>query len=173
MREKVYEGMSAAPLTANVCIETGARVVLHFSLALVDGTVIDSNFDQAPACFLVGDGSLLPGFEQTLLHLCAGDTVDVLLSPEQAFGAINPKNVQTLPRHKFKALLANSTDPVDVGTVLSFADPGGFEIPGVVQSIDEETLVVDFNHPLAGRDIHFMAKIVAVTPKGVQVMEIR
>jgi len=154
-------------------IAAGARVTLHFSLALADGTLIDSNFDKAPANFVMGDGSLLPGFEEALLGAVSGQRVDVLLPVEKSFGAVNADNVQVLPRRKFAALLANSTDPVVEGTVLSFADAGGFEIPGVVKSIDEETLVVDFNHPLAGREIRFNAHILAVLPQGVQVMEIR
>jgi FKBP-type peptidyl-prolyl cis-trans isomerase SlpA len=154
-------------------IAEGARVTLHFSLALADGTLIDSNFDKAPANFVMGDGSLLPGFEEALLGAVSGQHVDVLLPVEKSFGAVNADNVQVLPRRKFAALLANSTDPVVEGTVLSFADAGGFEIPGVVKSIDEDTLVVDFNHPLAGREIRFNAHILAVLPQGVQVMEIR
>lgn len=154
-------------------IAEGARVTLHFSLALSDGTLIDSNFDKAPANFVMGDGSLLPGFEEALLGAVSGQHVDVLLPVEKSFGAVNADNVQVLPRRKFAALLANSTDPVVEGTVLSFADAGGFEIPGVVKSIDEDTLVVDFNHPLAGREIRFNAHILAVLPQGVQVMEIR
>lgn len=148
-------------------------MTLHFSLALADGTLIDGNFDSVPASFVMGDGTLLPGFEVALLQQASGASVDVLLAPEQAFGAVNPDNVQVLPRSRFASLLANTTDPVVAGTVLSFADAGGFEIPGVVQSIDEDCLVVDFNHPLAGREIRFRADILSVVPAGVQVMEIR
>lgn len=148
-------------------------MTLHFSLALADGTLIDGNFDSVPASFVMGDGTLLPGFEVALLQQESGASIDVLLPPEQAFGAVNPDNVQVLPRSRFTSLLANTTDPVVAGTVLSFADAGGFEIPGVVQSIDEDCLVVDFNHPLAGREIRFRADILSVVPAGVQVMEIR
>lgn len=154
-------------------IGAGACVTLHFSLALEDGTVIDSNFDKSPATFVMGDGSLLPGFEEALLGAVSGQRVDVLLPVDKGFGTVNPGNVQVLPRRKFAGLLANSTDPVVEGTVLSFADAGGFEISGVVKSIDEDTLVVDFNHPLAGREIRFNAHILSVIPQGVQVMEIR
>ncbi|MGB4248471.1 MAG: peptidylprolyl isomerase [Pseudohongiellaceae bacterium] len=154
-------------------IAPGSRVTLHFSLALADGSLIDSNFDKPPATFVMGDGSLLPGFEGALLNHAAGAKISVLLPAEQSFGASNPENVQVLPRRKFAALLANSTDPVQEGTVLSFTDTGGFEIPGVVKSIDEDTLVVDFNHPLAGREILFTAEIHAVIPVGVQVVEIK
>lgn len=164
--------MPDADVTVDV-IGAGSRVTLHFSLALKDGTLIDSNFDKAPATFVMGDGSLLPGFEAVLLNCPAGTKVDVLLPAEQGFGAVNPDNVQVLPRRKFARLLANSTDPVVEGTMLSFADAGGFEIPGVVLSIDEDTLVVDFNHPLAGREIRFNADIISVIPANVQVVEIR
>lgn len=163
----------ATPTNARALVAAGSRVTLHFSLALIDGTLVDSNFEKPPASFVVGDGSLLPGFEATLFGQGAGDSVDVLLPEEQSFGAVNPSNVQIFPRRKFASLLANSTDPVVEGTVLSFADAGGFEIPGVVKSIDEDTLVMDFNHPLAGREIRFQAKIMAVIPADVQVMEIR
>ena len=156
-----------------VVIAAGSRVRLHFSLALADGALIDSNFDKPPATFVMGDGSLLPGFEGALLNHGAGDKISVLLPAEQSFGASNPDNVQVLPRRKFAALLANSTDPVQDGTVLSFTDTGGFEIPGVVKSIDEDTLVVDFNHPLAGREILFIAEIHAVVPAGFDVVKIR
>jgi FKBP-type peptidyl-prolyl cis-trans isomerase SlpA len=154
-------------------IAQGSRVTLHFSLALEDDAVIDSNFDKPPATFVVGDGSLLPGFENALLNLTAGEKISVLLPAEQSFGASNPDNVQVLPRRKFAGLLANSTDPVVEGTVLTFTDTGGFEIPGVVKSIDEDTLVVDFNHPLSGRAIRFTAEIFSVIPAGVQVMEFK
>lgn len=154
-------------------IAEGSRVTLHFSLALTDGAVVDDNFDKTPATFIMGDGNMLPGFESALLGHVTGDRIRVVLPAAQAFGEPNEGNVQVLPRRKFASLLANSTDPVEEGTVLSFADSNGFDIPGVVKSINEDTLVMDFNHPLAGRDILFTAEILAVIPAGVQVMEIR
>lgn len=163
----------ATAANGKALVAAGSKVTLFFSLELTDGTLIDSNFDKSPASFAMGDGSLLPGFESALLGAAAGDSIEVLLSQEQGFGAVNPDNVQVLPRRKFARLLANSTDPVVEGTMLSFADAGGFEIPGVVKSIDEDTLVMDFNHPLAGREILFKAKLVSVIPADVQVMEIR
>ena len=153
-------------------VADGARVTLHFSLSLPDGQVIDSNFEQQPATFVVGDGNLLPGFETALNGLAAGDSIDVLLPAEQAFGAVNPENVQSLPRQQFAGLLANTTDPVEPGTVLAFTDAGGNDIPGVVREIGELMLVIDFNHPLAGRDIVFKAQIISVIPAGTQTVKI-
>jgi FKBP-type peptidyl-prolyl cis-trans isomerase SlpA len=159
--------------TGSDAIRPGARVTLHFSLSLHDGELIDSTFERAPASFTVGDGNLLPGFEAALVGLQAGDSIDILLPPEQAFGTGNPENVQTLPRHKFKHLFTDETEAPQPGTVLSFADGGGHEIAGVVVEITAHSLTVDFNHPLSGREIQFTAQIISVLPAGVQVMEIR
>lgn len=151
----------------------GARVTLHFSLALTDGTEIDSNYDREPASFVVGDGSLLPGFEEALSGTVAGQKVRVRLPADRAFGAHNPENVQSFPRERFARLLDSSPEPVEAGMVLAFADGAGNDIPGVVQSIDDELMVVDFNHPLAGHEIDFSADILAVIPAGVQAVEVR
>jgi FKBP-type peptidyl-prolyl cis-trans isomerase SlpA len=153
-------------------VAEGARVTLYFALSLPDGEVIDSNFEQKPATFVVGDGNLLPGFEAALNGLAAGDEIDVLLPAEQAFGEVNPDNVQSLPRQQFAGLLVNTTDPVEPGTVLAFTDAGGNDIPGVVREIGELMLVIDFNHPLAGREIVFKAQIISVIPAGIQTVKI-
>lgn len=154
-------------------VTNGASVTLHFSLSLADGTEIDSNFATAPATFRVGDGNLLPGFEQVLLGARSGDSVAILLPAVQAFGEVNPDNVQSFPRQRFAGLLANTTDPVEPGTVVSFVDAGGNEIPGVLKQIGELSVVIDFNHPLAGRDIMFKAHILSVVAAGVQPVRIQ
>jgi len=158
---------------ADAAVCEGARVTLHFSLALPDGTEIDSNYGKAPATFRVGDGNLLPGFEAALMGAVQGASVSVVLPPEQAFGAINPENVQSFPRQRFAGLLANTTDPVEEGTVVSFADAGGNEIPGVLRQIGELHVVIDFNHPLAGRDILFTADILSVIAPGTEAVKIQ
>ncbi|MEX1197513.1 MAG: peptidylprolyl isomerase [Pseudohongiellaceae bacterium] len=154
-------------------IAPGTRVTLHFSLALSDGTEIDSNYDREAASFVMGDGSLLPGFEEALAGYVAGDRIRIRLPEEQAFGPVNPDNVQTFARDRFARLIASSPEPVQPGTVLAFADGAGNDIPGVVQSIDDTLMVVDFNHPLAGREIDFSADIISVMPAGVQAVEVR
>lgn len=156
-----------------VVIGPGARVTLHFSLALTDGTGIDSNYGREPATFVVGDGSLLPGFEAALSGHQAGDRIRVRLPQERAFGAVNPDNVQTFGRERFSRLIESSPEPVEPGMVLAFSDGAGNDIPGMVQSIDDELMVVDFNHPLAGRDIDFSADIVAVIPAGARPVEVQ
>lgn len=143
----------------DLCVGPGTQVTLHFALKLDDGSTVDSNFEGEPATFDVGDGSLLPGFEESLFGLQAGDEKTTTITPEKGFGVHNPANVQELPRDQF---------PTDVeleeGLMLSFADAQQAELPGVISSFDDKVVHVDFNHPLAGREIEFSVKIVDVNP---------
>lgn len=138
-------------------IGPGTSVTLHFALRLDDGEVIDSNFDKEPATFTVGDEQLLPGFERALFGLKVGDTRTFRMAPEDGFGQHNPSNVQHMARAQFGAELE-----LQEGLVLSFADAQQTELPGVVREFDDQQVVVDFNHPLAGREIIFEVAVLRV-----------
>ena len=138
-------------------ITSNSQVTLHFSLTLNDGSVVDSTFDKQPATFVMGDGSLLPGFEKLLLGLQSGDKKSFVIKPEQGFGMPNPNNVQSFKRSQFAEDM-----PLKPGVIISFADAGKAELPGMVKEIFDDTVVVDFNHPLAGRDIQFQVEIIAI-----------
>ena len=140
----------------------GTRVTLHFALRLQSGEVIDSNFDREPATFTVGDGNLLLGFEKAIYGLREGDRQTVLVKPEDSFGQRNSSNVQEIPRAQFGADIELSE-----GLMLSFADAQKTELPGVVSRFDDEVVVVDFNHPLAGREILFEVAILQIEPAQV------
>lgn len=139
-------------------VSSGREICLHFELSLPNGEIIDSNFSAAPATFRVGDGNLLPGFEQALFGLRAGDEHTALINTEDAFGPWNEDNWQKFPRYRFPADLA-----MEEGLVINFADSAGNDQAGVITKFDASHVTVDFNHPLAGRDIHFRVKILSVT----------
>lgn len=143
----------------DLAVTDKARVTLHFRLSLEDGTVVDSTFEKAPASFFVGDGSLLDGFEKKLLGMTAGGRDIFTVLPEEGFGQPNPNNVQTFQRDHFDAGIELAE-----GLVVSFADANRAELPGVIKSLAEDEVVVDFNHPLAGRKILFEVEILAVEP---------
>ena len=156
-----------------LAIKHGSLVSLHFSLALENGELIDSNFQARPASFRIGDGNMLPGFEAVLIGLCAGDTVETLLQPDSAFGAVNPKNRHSFPIAKFSNLLEDELLPTEVGSVVAFKDAAGFDLPGVVAAINNDNIIIDFNHPLAGKAILFKAAIFAVVAPDVETVELR
>ncbi|KRW62841.1 FKBP-type peptidyl-prolyl cis-trans isomerase [Pseudomonas sp. TTU2014-080ASC] len=132
------------------------EVTLHFALKLESGDVVDSTFDKNPATFKVGDGNLLPGFEQAMFGLKAGDKRSIAISPEQGFGQGNPQNVQVIPRNQFEGM------DLSEGLLVIFNDAANTELPGVVKSFTDETVVVDFNHPLAGKALSFDVEIIDV-----------
>jgi FKBP-type peptidyl-prolyl cis-trans isomerase SlpA len=139
-------------------IGPGSQVTLHFSLALAegnrDGELIDSNFGKAPVTFTIGDGNLLPGFEQALFGLVAGDRRDFTLEPADAFGPVNEDNVQRFPLYNFPPDLA-----LDTGLMVEFDDAAGNRQAGVVRSVGKQWVEVDFNHPLAGRALRFSVHV--------------
>ena len=138
-------------------IEANSQVTLHFELALADGEVIDSNFDSNPVTFVMGDESLLPGFEAVLMGLSPGAEEQFQIAPVEAFGPHQEDNVQSFKRHQFGADLV-----LEPGVVVSFADAAGAELPGVVSSLDGDYVRVDINHPLAGKTIVFKVRIIDV-----------
>lgn len=137
-------------MTIKLPVGQGTRVHLNFSLKLEDGSVIDSNFEGGPVDFVVGDDSLLPGFERILFGMEPGQSRQFIVSPEDAFGMPNPNNIQEISRDDFEDDME-----LQLGLVVSFADASGAELPGVIARIDEDVVAVDFNHPLAGRVIIF------------------
>ncbi|MEE4108724.1 MAG: peptidylprolyl isomerase [Halieaceae bacterium] len=135
-------------------VSEGTRVYLNFSLALEDGEEVDSNFGGEAVSFAVGDGSLLPGFEQRLLGMRPGERKLFQVPPEDAFGQPNENNVQRIGRDNFDDAIE-----LELGLVCSFADAAGGELPGMVIGFDDDEVTVDFNHPLAGRTILFDVQV--------------
>lgn len=143
----------------DVPVSEGTRVYLNFSVSLEDGSEVDTNFGGDPVEFEVGDGSLLPGFERLLFGMSAGERQMFSVPPENAFGQPNDNNVHQLPRSQFEG-----DSPLEIGLVFSFADASGGELPGLVIAFDEKEVTIDFNHPLAGRNILFDVLIHRVEP---------
>lgn len=142
-------------MSTSPAIAPGTRVTLHFAVLLDTGEEVDDTRRGRPATFEVGDGNLLPGFEQALLGMRAGDDARIELPPERAFGEHRPENVQIMDRERFSDMT------LEPGLVVSFGAPDG-SLPGVVRRVFERTVEVDFNHPLAGRPVVFDVSIVKV-----------
>ena len=143
----------------NVPVSECTRVFLNFSVSLEDGSEVDTNFGGEPVDFVIGDGSLLAGFERLIFGMSAGERQMFTVAPENAFGQPNDNNVQYLPRDQF-----DDDIDLEIGLVFSFADARGGELPGMVISFDEEEVSVDFNHPLSGRTILFDVMVHRVEP---------
>ena len=140
-------------------IRPGSRVRMHFSLGLADGTEAVSTFDEEPIEFRMGDGTLSEGLELALYGVYLGTEESLTLDGGEVYGPRNPELVQDLDRTRF---------PVDIdprpGLIVAFSTPDGDELPGAVMEVGDATVRVDFNHPLAGREIRFRFHILDIQP---------
>lgn len=139
----------------------GNEITMHFTLKLESGEIIDSTRERQPAVFQFGDGNLPAGFEACIQGMKAGEQASFQVTPEHAFGMPNPNNVQEFRRDQFAADME-----LVPGLVISFADASKAELPGIVKEVDGNRVVVDFNHPLAGRTLTFEVEILDVKPAG-------
>ncbi|WP_151778256.1 FKBP-type peptidyl-prolyl cis-trans isomerase [Acinetobacter brisouii] len=152
--------------TEEIRVSEGSKVDLHFSVTIENGVEIDNTRSrEEPVSLVIGDGNLLPGFEKALFGLRAGDRRTVHLPPEDAFGPWNPENVQRFDTVKFE-------QPPVIGHMIEFEDKAKTSLFGVVKSVNEDITEIDFNHPLAGKNITFEVEIFKVTPAGQQGIKI-
>ena len=139
-------------------IAPGSKVTMHFSLALEDGTLVDSTFGtDEPLTFTMGDGTLIAGLEYAVFGLTVGDQQSINIGPETGFGYRDESAVQTMKR-------ANFSDDIELkpGVVIEFDSPSGIRVPGTIMEVDNDNVKVDFSHPLAGRTVIFNVEILDV-----------
>ncbi len=138
-------------------VQENSDIEIEFQLALMDKTVVEETAAGETLRFTIGDGTFLNRLEEMLIGLELGTTAKMTLSPEGAFGLSDPTNVQTMPRSEFPAEM-----PLKPGHVIGFTTPMGEEVPGTVHEVDDESVVIDFNHPLADATVLFTVTIKAV-----------
>jgi FKBP-type peptidyl-prolyl cis-trans isomerase SlpA len=143
-------------------VRPGSFLTLHYRLAGPEGDDIVNTFADKPATLSLGTGELAPAMEERLLGLAEGTRTSFDLAAGEAFGARNPELVQRVRR----SLLAELGDPDEqyhVGDVVQFPTPDGHgRYAGVVREVGDESLLFDFNHPLAGRPVTFEVHVIGV-----------
>lgn len=139
-------------------VAPGDTLELRYALRPRGGDDIVANFDDAtPDTVTLGDGTLAPALEEWLIDLPPGERHVFLLDPWQAFGASQPELIQTLPRSDIPDDIA-----LEVDQLFEFALPNGQTLAGRVLEIGDDTVKVDFNHPLADLCIEFEVEIVRI-----------
>ncbi len=137
-------------------IKNGHKVSLEYTVFLEDGTEIDSNVGEDPLSFVLGSHQVFPALEQALLGLKAGDTKQIVLQAEEAYGPVVPDAFREVDLETVPAPFRYE------GAVLGVQDPQGGVFPIRVHKIAEKKAVLDFNHPLAGRALRFHVKVTKV-----------
>lgn len=132
-------------------------VSIHFKLTNTDGKVLDSSEGQDPLVYLHGTEGLIPGLEKALEGKTQGDSLQVTIPPEEAYGPENPDLIQKVPKEIFTGV-----DELEPGMIFETQDPEGSSQRITVQEIEGETVTINANHPLAGQTLHFDVSIEGV-----------
>ncbi|MBL4584644.1 MAG: peptidylprolyl isomerase [Pseudomonadales bacterium] len=139
-------------------VNKGTKVAINFSLTMEDGQLVDSNFEKAPADLIIGEGTMSDGFEKHLIGLIVGQEIEVMVPFEQAFGESRDANIREFSRDQFDKGIG-----LEKGLMISFADKANSELPGVIVEMNGDLITVDFNHPLAGHNLLFKARVDKIT----------
>ncbi|SMQ85558.1 peptidylprolyl isomerase [Devosia lucknowensis] len=136
---------------------TGDIVRIHYSGRLVDGTQFDSSEGRAPLEFTLGQGQVIRGLEQHVAGMEAGAKSTVTIPVDDAYGPRRDEAIQQLDRAKVPAGI-----DLKVGSQLQARTADGGMLPITVVGLDEQSITVDANHPLAGQDLVFDVEVVEV-----------
>lgn len=138
-------------------VKSGDKVAIHYTGTLLDGTTFDSSEGREPLEFEVGSGHIIPGLDVALPGMSVGDTKVVKIACADAYGPLNPEMRQAVPREGIPDDI-----PLEVGTTLQMQTPDGQALPVMVVELDEATVTLDANHPLAGKDLQFDIELVKI-----------
>jgi peptidylprolyl isomerase len=136
---------------------SGDTVRVHYKGTLADGSLFDSSEGRDPLEFVVGSGQVIPGFDAAVSELTVGDTATVTIPAADAYGERAEEGLQTFPRDAFPP----DTDP-EVGWAVELSGPDGQPVPATIAEVTDESITLDFNHPLAGEDLTFEITLVEV-----------
>lgn len=128
----------------------------------VDGEVKDQATRENPLDFIYGLGYLLPKFEEYIKDKEIGDKVEFTLSPAEGYGEIDPQAVVDLPKNIFEIDGQIQEGLLEVGRVIPMMNQMGGVIPGKVVEVGDDTVKMDFNHELAGAELHFFVEVVGI-----------
>jgi FKBP-type peptidyl-prolyl cis-trans isomerase SlyD len=151
-----FASAPAGEKEAAMTVTNGNRVSIEYTLTLPDKTQVDTNIGKEPLTYTQGGQEILPDLQKALLGLKEGETKSVTLSPEEGYGPVDPNALQEVNKDLIPA------EALKVGTPLVTKDSSGRPHRLRVQEVKEETVVLDFNHPLAGETLIFDVKVLKI-----------
>ncbi len=138
-------------------IKEGDTVTVHYTGTLTSGEVFDSSKDREPLSFTLGQGQLIAGFEKAVIGLSVGDTTTTNIPANEAYGERNPEMIVEVPKNQLPTEIE-----AKVSMQLQLNQPNGQAIPVQITEVNEDTITIDANHPLAGKNLSFEIEIVSI-----------
>lgn len=137
-------------------VKNGDVARLHYTGTLADGSTFDSSDGRDPLEFTVGEGQIIPGLDKEIPGMGVGDRKTVQVPAAEAYGPHDPNGLQSVPRDQFPAEI-----PMEAGTPLQVQTQDGRTLPVIIHEVGEEEVILDANHPLAGKDLTFDIELVS------------
>lgn len=137
--------------------KSGDKVRIHYTGTLSDGSTFDSSEGRDPLEFTLGSGQVIPGFDTGVTGMVVGEKKTIEIPCEEAYGPVQEGARQDVPRAQIPVEI-----PLEVGIQLQMQSPQGQVIPVTVVEVTEETVTLDANHALAGKDLTFALELVSI-----------
>jgi FKBP-type peptidyl-prolyl cis-trans isomerase SlyD len=137
-------------------ITNGSIVTFEYTLSDENGEVIESNKGEEPVSYTHGAQQIIPGLEKGFLGMEINQEKSIRVQPEEAYGPVDPESFKEVPKSEIPA------GALETGTMLQARGPDGEEFSVRVHEITAETVVLDLNHPLAGKTLNFDVKVLSI-----------
>ena len=147
-------------------IKDNSAVSFHYSLADDEGQQLDSSAGKEPLAYLHGAGNIIPGLENALTGKAVGDSMTVAVSAAEGYGEVQQELIQDVPRTSFQGV-----EQIEEGMQFEAQTGQGGTVPVTVTAVTDETVTVDGNHPLAGKNLNFDVSIEAVRDATAEELE--
>jgi len=137
-------------------VEIGSKVVVHYKGTLNNGEEFDSSYSRnEPLSFTVGNGETIAGFDSAVVGMSIGEVKNITLSPSEGYGDVNPEAFQKISKNQFPSDFEPSA-----GTLVEGINTQGQKVRAIIAEVFDEDLVLDFNHPMAGKEMNFEIQLV-------------
>jgi FKBP-type peptidyl-prolyl cis-trans isomerase SlyD len=140
-------------------IRNGSVVRFEYTLSGENGEVFQSNKGKDPVTYTHGQHEVIPGLEKELFGMKVNEEKNICLQPEEAYGRVDPKGFKEVPKTEIPAAA------LKVGTPLSARSSEGEDVIIRVHEVKQKTVILDFNHPLAGKTLNFDVKVIDIEPR--------
>ena len=138
-------------------VQADSTVKIHYTGKLEDGEVFDSSKDREPLQFTLGTNKVIPGFESGVMKMSVGDKKEITIEPEDAYGPVVQEMILQIPVNQFP-----EDHTPEIGDQYGLKSPEGQDMAVRVIDIGEENIILDANHPLAGKKLIFDIELVEI-----------
>ena len=136
-------------------MKPGTKIKVHYTGTLDDGTIFDSSEGKEPLEFTIGENRVIAGFENGIKEMKLNEEKNIRISAKDAYGERDERMVVSVPRSKFPP-------EIQTGGHLLLKGPEGQRMPAKIQEVRDSEVIIDLNHPLAGKELNFKVKVVGI-----------